>query len=216
MRNLSNSTRPPRLAAGLVALFASADKAESLLGDLCEEFSDIARKSGRASARRWYWRQAAKTIAHLARAGITVAPLSVIGVVLLGFLLPRLSVELPDRLIYAILRAQRPYSNLHYDFYLWLLTWGFLIARIVVMTLVGCIVAAMARGREIVATIALIAIAASVVFLNFFLHRRDLPPHMAILWNSVLPNLENWFATLLGATLIQESRSAYLRRYPTP
>src|SRR5215469_405524 len=145
MRNLSNPARPPRLAAWLVELFASADQAEPLLGDLREEFSDSARKSGVVFARRWYWRQAAKTIARLAGAGLTAARWSLLGVALLGFLLPWLSVELPARLIVAILRTQRPYSNRHYDFYVWLLTWGFLIARIAEMTLVGCIVATMAR-----------------------------------------------------------------------
>lgn len=38
--------RPARLAAWLVELFASAEQAESILGDLHEEFSDVASKSG--------------------------------------------------------------------------------------------------------------------------------------------------------------------------
>src|SRR2546429_4997347 len=70
MRRPAPHTRPPSIAARLVSLFGSADQAESILGDLEEEFSDIASKSAAASARRWYWRQSLKTIAQLAGAGV--------------------------------------------------------------------------------------------------------------------------------------------------
>lgn len=49
--------RPPRLGTWLVELFASAEQAESILGDFHEEFSDVVSKSGVLAARRWYWRQ---------------------------------------------------------------------------------------------------------------------------------------------------------------
>jgi hypothetical protein len=62
MRQTEPRTRPPRLAAWLVNLFASVEDAESILGDLHEEFSDIVSKSGVVPARRWYWRQSVKTI----------------------------------------------------------------------------------------------------------------------------------------------------------
>lgn len=56
--------RPPRIAAWLVELFVSVEQAESILGDLHEEFSDVASKSGVVAARRWYWRQSINTLAH--------------------------------------------------------------------------------------------------------------------------------------------------------
>src|SRR2546429_5624194 len=74
MRRPAPHTRPPSIAARLVSLFGSADQAESILGDLEEEFSDIASKSAAASARRWHWRQSLKTIAQLAGAAVRNAP----------------------------------------------------------------------------------------------------------------------------------------------
>src|SRR5215813_3365658 len=60
MMQASPCRHPPRLATWLVDLFASAEQAESILGDLAEEFSDIASTSGVLSARRWYWRESPK------------------------------------------------------------------------------------------------------------------------------------------------------------
>lgn len=60
MTSQADFIRPPRIAAWLVKLFASAEE-ESILGDLIEEYSDLALKSGLAFARHWYWRQAVKT-----------------------------------------------------------------------------------------------------------------------------------------------------------
>ena len=135
---------PPGLAAGLVDLFASAEQAESILGDLHEEFSNIVSESGVVAARRWYRRQCVKTIFHLAGSAFWSAPWSLAGIALLGYLLPWFSAAFPERVIIAILRAQRPYSNIHYGLYVWLV--------ITVDPLVGSIVAVLAKGRELVAT----------------------------------------------------------------
>jgi hypothetical protein len=56
-----------------------------LLGDLMEEYSYLASKSGIAVARRWYWRQTTKTVAHLAATGFHAAPWSTTAVVVVGF-----------------------------------------------------------------------------------------------------------------------------------
>jgi hypothetical protein len=45
--------QPPRIAVWLVNLFTPAEEAESILGDLLEEFSHLASKSGVAFARSW-------------------------------------------------------------------------------------------------------------------------------------------------------------------
>src|SRR5215510_5219875 len=94
MRHAPPTPRPPRLAAWLVSLFGSSEQAESILGDLSEEFLDIVSKSGIAFARRWYWRQSLKTIAHLAGSSFRTAPWLLAGVVLLGFLLRRFDFQL--------------------------------------------------------------------------------------------------------------------------
>ena len=66
--------RPPRIAVWLVDLFTPNKQSESIPGDLLEEFSEHASKSGVASARRWYWRQSVKTVARLIATGFLVAP----------------------------------------------------------------------------------------------------------------------------------------------
>jgi len=164
MRPTIPSLRPPPLAAWLVELFASADKAESILGDLHEESSDICSKSGVVAARRWYWRQSVKTIFHLFGAAFCSAPWSLSTIVLMGFFTHWFTATVPERVIIAILRAQRPYSNLHYEFYVRLINYGIPTAYVVTSMLVGCVVAVLAKGREVVATLTLIVVR-SVPFL---------------------------------------------------
>ena len=158
MRRTIPSLRPPALAASLVELFASADKAESILGDLHEEFSDICSKSGVVTARRWYYRQSVKTFFHLFGAAFRNAPWSLSTIVLVGLLMHWFSATAPERVIMAILRAQRPYSNLHYELYVRLINYGIPIAYVVTSVLVGCVVAVLAKGREVVATLTLIVV----------------------------------------------------------
>src|SRR5260370_26467355 len=141
--------RPPRIAAWLVELVAPRRDAESILGDLFEEFSDLASKSGLASARRWYWRQSVKTIAHLVGAGFRVAPWIIAAAVVMGFLLLRFGSGLPEKLVVALLRTQRPYSNTRVDAYVLFLAWGILIGRLIESMIIGCIVAFAARDTSL-------------------------------------------------------------------
>lgn len=55
-------TRPPRLAAWIAGLRVDRAEREFALGDLAEDFDAIARLSGDAAARRWYWRQAINSL----------------------------------------------------------------------------------------------------------------------------------------------------------
>ena len=57
--------QPPRAAAWLVGVCASPDESDAVLGDLREEFVDVAGREGVAAARRWYWRQALRSSGHL-------------------------------------------------------------------------------------------------------------------------------------------------------
>ena len=74
MTSQADFVQPPRIANWLVNLFAGGEEAESLVGDMLEEFSNFASKSGVAFARSWYWRQTRKTIAHLVGNAFRVAP----------------------------------------------------------------------------------------------------------------------------------------------
>lgn len=57
---------PPASARSLVAsLLAGHPYADGLLGDLEEEYAAVAKRRGRAAARRWYWRQVAGSFPSL-------------------------------------------------------------------------------------------------------------------------------------------------------
>jgi hypothetical protein len=112
MMSQSTLAHPPRIASWLVELFAPTEHAESILGDLLEEFSDLASKSGLASAHRWYWRQSAKTIVHLFGTGLRIAPWSIVGIVLGGFLLVPFGISLAEPGIVGVIH-QEAYAGLH-------------------------------------------------------------------------------------------------------
>jgi hypothetical protein len=166
MTSAANGARPPGLAAWLVTLVAPAEDTESLLGDLHEEFSQLAAKSGGAFARSWYWRQAGKTIAHLAAAGIRTAPWSTAAAVVAGCLLIRFGLSAYAQASEAVLDRfgvyeyvsdlgrQQPALNVAAASMFWI-TRGLLFGRLVVVLLAGAIVAAAAKGRELTATLAL-------------------------------------------------------------
>jgi hypothetical protein len=209
MTQTASRSRPPRLASWLVELFASDDQAESILGDLHEEFSDIVSKSGTVSARRWYWRQTAKTIAHLVGAAFRVAPWSIAGTVLLGFVLRRFSFSLPERIIVTVLRTQRPYSNLHYGFYVWQVTYGIPILHVIVSTLLGCVVALVAKRREMTATMTLALVLCALI--GAALVRVASQGPMDVAW--VLWSFPDPFATILGGVIVREFRLLPARRH---
>jgi hypothetical protein len=62
----------------LIELFASPQEVEAIVGDLHEERLQIASSQGDSRARRWYMRQAARTVAHLALSPFRQAPFSLI------------------------------------------------------------------------------------------------------------------------------------------
>ncbi len=204
--------RPPRFAVWLVGLFASESDAQAMLGDLHEEFSDLAARSGITAARRWFWRQSVKTVAHSIGATFRSSRSPLAGAVVFGFLLRQVAGS-PERIIVAILRTQTPYSNLHYDFYVWMVTWGIPIVGIIESVMIGCAVAAVAKGREIIATITMCVASAVFVGLSFFLLWRQIPSQVPMPWPLLLLNLENWIAIVLGGILVRKLRSVSARRF---
>lgn len=200
--------RPPRFAAWLVEIFASAEQAESILGDLHEEFSDIVSKSGVVPARRWYWRQSAKTIFHLAGAAFRVAPWSLAGVVLFGFLMRWFSFSLSESLVVAILRTQRPYSNHHVMAYMSFLIYGTLIAHVLTSALIGCVTAFFAKGREAVVTVTLALIFSALIANALVRVAMRGPIDLGwMLWSFIDP-----LAIVCGGVIVREIRSASARR----
>jgi len=155
MKPLAHSVQPPRVAVWLLNLFTIADEEESIQGDLLEEFSQIALTSGFRDARRWYWRQAIKTIPHLAASGFRAAPLSTIAVVIAGYLLGRFAYGLPDKILMAATDRYISYWQIHFKMYVFFSTDGMLVAHLIASMFVGCVVALAAKGREMAATMML-------------------------------------------------------------
>jgi hypothetical protein len=215
MTQQPSPARPPRLAAWLVDLFASREQAESILGDLSEEFSDLASRSGVANARRWYRLQSAKTIAHLAGAAFHATPPCLAVALFLGFLLSWFSAGLPAQLIIALLRTQRPYSSRHYEAYVWLLAYGIPIVSITQSLLIGCVVALLARGREMVAAIALSLLrAAPLAWLLFiFFGRTPLArPVIPFLGPFLFSRALDLIGIVVGGVIVRKARSASTSR----
>jgi|HubBroStandDraft_2_1064218.scaffolds.fasta_scaffold227783_1 hypothetical protein len=210
--------RPPRVAAWLVELFASDEQAESIPGDLLEEFSGLALKSGVASARRWYLRQSVKTIAHLIATGFRAAPWSIAGAIIGGYLLLGFGVWIPKRVIVAVLNFSRhgvvPYYTWpQMQFHLLWLNRAIMVGHFIVAMLVGCIVAMATRGREMVSTVTLILVRGLLAVVGYLgLLVRDWPVPFF-----VLPFLVSYFAgssmaILIGGVIVRTRRSAPLRR----
>jgi hypothetical protein len=207
--------RPPRIASWLVELFASAEQAESILGDLSEEFSQLASRSGIDHARRWYWRQTAKSIAHLAGAAFRVAPLWLAAVVFLGFTFSLFGAGLPGQFIVALLRTQRPYSNRHYEAYVWILTYGIPIVSITQSLLIGCVVALLARGREMVATIAVSLLrAVPAAWLLFICLGREplVRPVIPFLGPFLFSRALDLIGIVTAGVMVRKARSAWTHR----
>lgn len=202
MTSQPDLVRPPRLATWLVNLFASTEE-ESILGDLLEEYSDLASKSGVAFARRWYWRQTMKTIAHLADTGFRVAPWSTAAAVVGGFLLHRFVSGLPDKVLSAVTDRYLMYWSTHFKAYIWMLN-GMLIEHLVLSMFVGCVVALAAKGREMIATMTLALVPCALMGGALIWVATHRPLDVAwMLWLFADP-----FAIVVGGAIVRTRRSA--------
>jgi hypothetical protein len=138
----------------LLSLFALDDAAEHILGDLLEEFTRLASKSGVPFARRWYWRQTFKTIFQLALLGFRTAPGLTTAAVAGGFFLRKLVARWVEPPIFAVLERYHVYEH-HFGTYMFFASTGIDIGHLITFLLIGFVVALLARGREMVATMTL-------------------------------------------------------------
>ena len=211
--------RPPFIANWLIGLFTSGWHADAIPGDLLEEFSEVASKSGLAYARRWYWRQIMKTIVDLMGAGFRTAPWLIAGTVIGGYLLFAFGSSLPETLIVAVLDLRRhhviPYYTQHeMDVHVFWLNTGALIGSLLVSLFVGCIVAVVVKAREMVATLALsgLLFALTVVaWVNVARHW----PERTIPLPIMLISLAHKILIPIGGVMVREVRRAAGRWHST-
>lgn len=212
--------QPPFLAVWLLELFAPAEHAESIAGDLLEEFSSLQAKFGVALARRWYWRQSTKTVVRLIGTGFRTAPGAIILTVLGGLLLLYFGFSLPERLIEGGIHAYEhhvtPYRNPAqlYAFVQWL-NLSILIGHLFVSLVVGCLAAWAGRGREIVVTMALgfvsLVLALAAAWMAVATHRPGVGD-VTFLPRIMFLFLCNSIMVVIGGVILRESRSAMSRR----
>jgi hypothetical protein len=202
--SMRDSLPTARLAEWLVNLFAPFDEAESILGDLQEEFSQIRSSAGVGSARRWYSRQMRKTVAHLFFSSLRTSP-STWAAVIGGLLLLRLTHSAPDWLLSELTDKYLTYWSNHFAAYLWLLRviW---IAYLAASLFTGCMVAILARGREMVATstLGLILFAMAVVA---SLSIATATGHFLSFWG-LATAFGDPVAIILGGIIVRQHRSA--------
>ena len=203
--------RPPRMAVWLVDLFTPNKQSESIPGDLLEEFSELASKSGVAFARRWYWRQSVKTVAHLIATGFLVAPWLTAGTVVAGWLLCWGFVWSTQKAVVAVLDKYQVYA--HIDAHVFWLIYALLIERLVEPFIIGCIIAVAAKGREMVVTMTLgLVVGASS---GAELAHLMLMPHWSADNFRLAPLLLTTFVSpvmfVIGGGIVREIRSAMSR-----
>ena len=197
---------PPRIAAWLVTLFASAEDAESIVGDLAEEFSCLVSESGVAFAQRWYWRQTVKTLADLMGSAFRVAPWSTSAAVAGGFLLLRFASRFSVHEMQAFLDTHRIYE-LHPDAYLFWIKFPLQAGRVILCIFAGASVAFAAKRRELAATVSLaliqLALFGSALLAVIAAGREWVHWLWAMLpWNCIFS-----MATVVGGAIVRTRRS---------
>jgi hypothetical protein len=204
MTSQADFVPPPHIAKWLVNLFAAGEEVESLLGDMLEEFSHLASKSGVAFARSWYWRQARKTIAHLVGNAFRVAPWLTAAIVIGGLLLNRLASGLPERAIFAVLHRYQVLDH-HFSAYVFFATDGIALGHVIASMFVGCVVALAAKDREMVATMTLGLVLCAMTGAAVLVWVAT--GQTWILW--MLPwYVADWFAIVIGGAIVRMRRSA--------
>src|SRR5215475_3020162 len=159
MTSKPNFVQPPRIAVWLISVFALANEAESIMGDLLEEFSLLASKSGVPTARAWYWRQTIKTIPRLALFAFRTAPLITIAALIVGLVMRLIVGWSIEYATFAGFQRYRIFFEHYFNDYLF-----YNVDHLITFFLTGLIVALVAREREMVTTVTLALIfAASVV-----------------------------------------------------
>lgn len=206
-------TRPPVVASWLAGLFAHGEPAESIAGDLREEFFARESQCGGAAARRWYWRQSIRTAADLMFAGLRDSPTFSLFTALAGWFLLPFCFAMPERAIVAAIHYVEhgviAYPTNPRAWHFWFQN-GIFAGRLAVGLLAGSAAARLSRGREMLAGILLAAIwvaRQAVLLLPWVV--RFWPESLGIWMAAFLPAA---FAMAAGAAAVRACGSWRVRR----
>jgi len=158
----TSNTKPPRLASWLLDLFTPPSESESIPGDLIEEFPTAVSTLGRGAARRWYWRQAVKTIAHLISRELHTAPWTIAATAVGGYLLLMGAVRSVDMATGAFLGNFQVYYYVRPRFVWWIYAVG--VDRVICPMLIGWMAASISRRTEMATAATLSSMAAVIGF----------------------------------------------------
>jgi len=151
---MMSPVQPPRVAIWMVRLFTPDKEAESIIGDLLEEFRYFTNNSGVSFARKWCWRQSLNSVLHLFGSAIRQFWRSIVVVAVAGFFLLRFVGELFEHMLFAVLRKYQVADH-HFGIYVLCATYGAEIAHVIGVFLAGFVVALLAKGKEMFATLTL-------------------------------------------------------------
>lgn len=141
--------KPPVSAIFLLSLFAPYEQRDAMLGDLLEEVSELAVRSGLRAARTWYWKQTLRSVVHILASGLS--SFWTLGAVTACVSMGIAGIWLTEGLVIAILYRFRVY--LYVDPWWFWLSYAIVVARFVVPLVAGFLAASVAKGREMIATI---------------------------------------------------------------
>jgi len=213
------SFHPPQVATWLIELFTPHEQSESIPGDLLEEFSNLAAKSGVAYARGWYWRQGVRTVLHLVRSGFRAAPWSVAVAVIAGLLL----VELGDSFCHwGILKwidfaGHRIHGLSRFGMFFYNI--ALYLPHLTVLMLTGCVIALACKNREMVATLALSLVCSIQAVTGFWTSVRGWPAPVTKILTEALQfgaldaiyYFGGLFAIVVGGVIVRRHRFQFLR-----
>jgi hypothetical protein len=210
--------QPPRIAVWFVDLFIPYEQEESIPGELLEEFSDLASKSGLVSAHRWYWRQTAKTIVGLIGKGFREAPWLMLGAVFGAFLFLGFTTSRLQRAIVVIFHLHNhlvAHDSKSVDTYFFWLKTRVLIASLFESLIIGSFVAVAAKGREMVVTVTLsfVSLVMTAMIFGVSVARHE-PVDPALFPAIMVQQLSCSCMIVIGGVIVRESRSAMSRRTP--
>lgn len=201
MTSQPNFVQPPHIAVWLISLFALAKEGESISGDLLEEFSLLASKSGVPAARAWYWRQTIKTVPRLAVFAFRTAPLITITALVTGLVVRLIVGRSIEYATFAGFQRYRIFFEHPFNVYLF-----FNVEHLITFFLTGLIVAFVAREREMVTTVTLALIFAALVVVgsSYGAIRYGADP---ILWR-LMCFLTDLFAIVIAGAIVRTHRLA--------